>query len=156
MAAAKKLSARERRYVEERAKGLNGVEAIRAMGFKGRRPDIAASKLSMKPQVAAALEAKLALVAEKVGVTQERWFEEVWDLASAKLPKRKKVTEAGKIRALELAGRHLGAFKDTAGEREVIGPGLTIIIQQGAHAAPTPANAAPVAPGVTLLPGPER
>lgn len=150
----KRLSARERRFVEEKAKGLTGVDAIKACGYKGPRPDLAASRLITKPHVAAALEAKLQQVAEKAGVTQEEWFREVWDLASAKLPARKKITEGGKIRALELAGRHLGAFKDTAGEREQIGPGLTIIVQQQVNAAPGAPATAAVAVG--LLPGPER
>lgn len=152
----KKLSTRERRFVEEKAKGLTGVAAIKACGFKGGRPDIAASKMLAKPHVAAALEAKLQQLAEKAGVTQEQWFREVWGMASAQLPKRARITEGGKLRALELAGRHLGAFKDTAGEREVIGPGLTIIVQQGGAPAPAAPSAIPLAPGVTLMPGPER
>jgi hypothetical protein len=148
----KKLSARERRFIEHRAKGLNGVEAIRAIGFKGKRPDLAASKLTTKPHVQAALEELLAKLAKKAEVTQEDWFREVWGVASRKV---RKITGSDKNKALELAGRALGAFKDTAGEREVIGPGLTIIIQQGGSG-PLPANAVAVAPGVTLLPGPER
>jgi hypothetical protein len=148
----KKLSPRERRFIEHRAKGLNGAEAIRAMGFTGRRPDHAASKLMKKPHVKEALDQLLAKLAAKAEVSQEDWFREVWAVASAKV---KKITGADKGKALELAGRALGAFKDTAGERETIGPGLTIIIQQGG-ATQQLGNGLPLAPGVTLMPGPER
>lgn len=149
----KKLSTRERRFVEEKAKGMNGVQAIEAAGFRGKRPDVAAAKIGARPHVAAALEAKLQQIAKNCGVTQERWFQEVWDVASTKIAK-KHIAPSDKNKALEMAGRALGAFKDTAGEREAIGPGLTIVIQQG-HA-PLPAAAIPLAPGVALMPGPER
>lgn len=151
----KKLNARERLFVEECAKGANPTQAVRKIQPTSRRPDILGSKLMAKPHVKAALEAKLAKLAEKVGVTQEEWFREVWGLASAKLPANKRVSEAGKIRALELAGRHLGAFKDTAGERETIGPGLTIIIQNGTQQ-PVDAKVVTTVPAVGLMPGPER
>lgn len=147
-----KLTARERRFVEERAKGLNGVEAIVAMGFRGKRPDVAAAKLSTKPRVRLALEQKLAAVAAKIGVTQEQWFAEVWAIASAKV---KRYTGSDKNKALELAGRSLGAFKDTAGEREIIGPGLTIVIQQAVQVGQAPAAPAQVTT-FKLMPGPSR
>lgn len=149
-----KLTTREKLYVQHRAGGMGKTAALRACGFKGKRPDVAAAKLERKQVVKTAIEAASQRQIEKLEVSQDAWMREVWDVATTKIAK-KHIRASDKNKALELAGRALGAFKDTAGEREVIGPGLTIIIQQGA-AAPQPANAIPVAPGVTLMPGPER
>jgi phage terminase small subunit len=150
-----RLSPRERRFVEELAKGKNQTQAIKATGFQGRRPDIAGAKLAAKPRVQEALTAILATIAERNQVTQDDWFREVWSIASAKIAK-KAISASDKNKALELAGRALGSFKDTAGEREVVGPGLTIIIQQGQQTSHGHAPA-PQALQVNVgLPGPER
>lgn len=151
MADRNKLSARERRFVELVASGLDKTKAMRAMGFRGKRPDVAGSELGSKPRVQAALEEKLQELAADAKVTQEQWFAEVWSIASRKV---KRVTGSEKNKALELAGRSLGAFKDTAGEREIIGPGLTIVIQQAVQAGPGPAVAH--ATSIKLMPGPSR
>ena len=152
----KRLSARERLFVEEKAKGLDGVKAIIAAGFKGKRPDVAAAKIMAKANVLAALEAKLAAIAKKAEVTQEDWFREVWGVASTKIAKAK-ITGSDKNKALELAGRALGAFKDTAGEREQIGPGLTIVIQQAINGTAAPVTTTVAAtPPAGFMPGPQR
>lgn len=152
-----KLTPRERRFIEERAKGLNGVQAIKAAGFRGKYADAAASKLLARPRVAAALEAKFQQLAADSKVTQEQWFREVWGIACTKIAP-KHIGASDKNKALEMAGRALGAFKDTAGEREMVGPGLTVVVQQIVQQTPA-ASRTPVAivnHGDPRLPGPER
>lgn len=150
----KALTTRERVYVQQRASGMNQSDALRATGFKGKRPDVAASKLEAKPHVKAAVEAATQKIVDELKVTHEMWMREVWSIAKVKIAAGE-VKPSDKTKALELAGRAIGAFKDTAGEREKVGPGLTIVIQQSVNAAP---GAAPVqaAVAVGLMPGPQR
>lgn len=151
---AKALTTRERIYVQHRASGMNQVDALRATGFEGERPDVAASKLEAKPHVKAAVEAASQKLVDKLEVTAEAWMREVWSIAKVKIA-ASTVKASDKTKALELAGRAIGAFKDTAGERDKVGPGLTIVIQQAVNSAPGAAPAqATVAVG--LMPGPQR
>jgi phage terminase small subunit len=66
-----RLKRRQRRFVDEYLLGRKGTEAIKAIGFKGRRPDLAASKLLALPEVRAAVDERRAVLCEAVGLRQE-------------------------------------------------------------------------------------
>lgn len=71
------LKRRHRRFVDEYLIGKKGTEAIAAIGFKGRRPDLAAAKILAKPEVRAAVEERRAVLCEAVGLRQEMVLREL-------------------------------------------------------------------------------
>lgn len=160
--------------MEHRAAGMNGVEAMRAIGFKGRRPDVAASKLMSKPHIREALEARRTDLLEAVGISKEMIARELGRVAFGS-PKAlydedgqlKPIHELDEDAAAQIAGieveeiftgrgedrQHVGNLRKVkrwdkvkalqelaaiAGIRKTevappapVGPGLTVIIQQG-------------------------
>lgn len=72
---------REERFVAEYLKDLNGTEAMRRVGFTGRRPDIAASKLLARSHVRAMIEKRAAAVVRRAEATQERIIDEACAIA---------------------------------------------------------------------------
>jgi phage terminase small subunit len=62
---------RLRRFVGEYLFDLNGTAAIKRMGFKGKRPDVAASKLMSHPLFPQMLEEAIEERAKRVDVDQD-------------------------------------------------------------------------------------
>jgi phage terminase small subunit len=138
------LNRRHRRFVDEYLLGKKGTDAIKAIGFKGRRADVAASKLLARREVRAAVEERRAVLCEAVGLRQETIVAELMRIAFGK-------DRSDKVRALTELAEIIG-LKKTAAVQHALGPGLQVVIQQNIH---TGNAAGPERIGVVVnLPGP--
>lgn len=63
------LRRRRQKFVDAYVESGIGTDAMRAIGFKGKRPDLAASKLLQIPEVRAALEERKQEAIEKAGIS---------------------------------------------------------------------------------------
>lgn len=118
------LKRRSQRFVDAYMLGLNGSEAMRKAGFKGRRPAIAASKLLALPSVRAAVEERRAVLCEAVGLRQEEVVAGIMKLAESSNEER-----GVRLSALrELA--EIAGVKKVAAVQHALGPGLQVVIQQ--------------------------
>lgn len=141
------LKRRHRRFVDEYLTGIKGTEAMRAIGFKGRRPEIAASKLLARPEVRAAVEERRAILCEAVGLRQESILKEMMDIAFGA-----DRTDKGRM-LVELA--EIIGLKKVAQVQQALGPGLQVVIQQQFVGQPGATGHAPQALGIVVnLPGP--
>jgi len=66
----RKLSKRLKRFVDAYVELGMGTKAMRKIGFTGRRPDVAASKLLARPNIRAAVAERDELAAENAGITR--------------------------------------------------------------------------------------
>ncbi len=141
-----RLKHRHRRFVDEYLLGKKGTEAMKAIGFKGRRPEIAASKLLARPEVRAAVEERRAVLCEAVGLRQESILAELMKIAFGK-------DRSDKVRALTELAEVIG-LKKTAAVQQALGPGLQVIIQQNVQSGSAHSVSGPVLGVVVNLPGP--
>src|SRR5665213_1662861 len=81
MPAAKTLTKRHRLFVAEYIVDLNATQAMLRIGFKGRRPDIAASRLMQLPHVQAAVELAMQERMNRVGVRQDAVLQQLARIA---------------------------------------------------------------------------
>jgi phage terminase small subunit len=141
-----RLKRRHRRFVDEYLTGKKGTEAMKAIGFKGRRPEIAASKLLARPEVRAAVEERRAVLCEAVGLRQESILAEMMKIAFGR-------DRADKVRALTELAEIIG-LKKTAAVQQALGPGLQVIIQQQVVQGAGGQASGPALGVVVNLPGP--
>ncbi|HEY6925147.1 MAG TPA: terminase small subunit [Steroidobacteraceae bacterium] len=66
----RKLSKRLKRFVDAYVELGVGTKAIRKIGFEGKRPDVAASKLLARPNIRAAIAERDELAAVNAGITR--------------------------------------------------------------------------------------
>lgn len=148
-----KLAAIHQRFVDGLMLGAKGAAVVRELKPKLKRPDVQSAKWLARPDIKAALEERKALSTNRALLTQERWDEEVATIAYHKC-RKSDIRASDKNKALEMAGRRLGLYKDSAGERTPIGPGLTVVVQVVQAALGPPALMLPaVSP---RLPGPGK
>ena len=140
------LKRRHRRFVDEYLTGKKGTEAMKAIGFKGRRPEIASSKLLARPDVRAAVEERRAVLCEAVGLRQERILAEMMKIAFGN-------DRADKVRALTELAEIIG-LKKTAAVQQALGPGLQVIIQQNVQSASAHSVSGPALGLIVNLHGP--
>lgn len=93
-----KLELREKRFVREYLVDFCGAAAMRRAGFKGTRPEIAASKMLARPAVKAALAERQDQIAARLEVTIERVLKE--QAAIAFSDPRKLFNEDGSLKAV--------------------------------------------------------
>lgn len=93
-----KLEMREKRFVREYLVDFCGAAAMRRAGFKGKRPEIAASKMMMRPSVKAALVERQDQIAARLEVTIERVLKEQAAIAFA--DPRRLFNEDGSLKAI--------------------------------------------------------
>lgn len=136
-----KLKPHLQRFVDLYVMGQKGAPAVRAINPRIKAPSVAAVNWHRRPHVQDAIAERTALVKERAILSQEKWDQAIADIAFVKHAKAK-IKPEHSVRALELGGRRLGLYKDSAGERTPVGPGLTVVVQQVVQ---TSAPAAPVA-----------
>jgi phage terminase small subunit len=105
------LKRRHRRFVDEYLLGKKGSEAMLSIGFKGTRPDIAASKLLALPEVRAAVDERRAVLCEAVGLRQESVLRELMAIGFSDVRQLhnadgslKSLTELDELTAKAIAG----------------------------------------------------
>lgn len=142
------LKPRFRRFVDEYLLGKTGSDAIRNIGFKGRRPEIAACKMLARPEVRAAVEERRAVLCEAVGLRQEFVVAGIMKLAEE--TNDEKGVRLSALRELaEIAG-----VKKVAAVQQALGPGLQVIIQTIQQIAGGATQSGPALGVVVNLPGP--
>lgn len=129
-----KLRWRLKRFVDAYIETGVGVESMRRIGFTGKRPDQAASKLKAKPNVAAALAEKRRQAERIAGGSAAEVLSILWDTLQRCRQVQPVVDRYGKpvfvetpdgklapayafdpknaLKAAELLGKHHGLFAD--------------------------------------------
>ena len=114
------LTAKQARFVEEYMVDLNATQAAIRAGYSARNADKIGSELLGKTRVAAAIQAKRAEVSERTGRTvadvmrdigrvRDDAMREVFDPETGEASM---LSHKDALKALELEGKHLGAFAD--------------------------------------------
>jgi phage terminase small subunit len=129
----KKLTDKQRRFVDHYVVHLRVGEAARAAGYGPGRPDVAGSKLMARERVRAAIEECMRRQREETALS-EAWVLDrlriVVDRCLQAEPARDRRGEptgqyqfdaAGANRALELIGRHFAMFTDNVNLRDLDG-----------------------------------
>lgn len=116
---AKKLTAKQAAFVEEYLVDLNATAAAIRAGYASKSARKVGSNLLTLPHIQAAIQEAMAERRERVEVTQDYVLARL--KAEAEL-KGKGASHVGRIRALELLGKHLGMFTE---KREISGPNGT-------------------------------
>lgn len=102
-----KLTARERRFVEEYPKDLNGTAAAKRAGYSPRSAKDIAYEMLRKPRIVDALTAVVAKRSERTGLSRS-WV--LAQLADAHEKVKDKESASGitaRLKCLELIGRHV-------------------------------------------------
>jgi hypothetical protein len=102
---------RLRRFAGEYLFDLNGTAAIKRMGFKGKRPDVAASRLMTHPQFAQMLEEAIEERAKRVDVDHDYVLKLLIEQAERARGRHVQGGSAIVIKAAHLLGSHLGMWK---------------------------------------------
>ena len=115
-----RLTNKQARFVEEYMVDLNATQAAIRAGYSARNADKIGSELLGKTRVAAAIQAKRAEVSERTGRTvadvmrdigrvRDDAMREVFDPETGE---GSMLSHKDALKALELEGKHLGAFAD--------------------------------------------
>lgn len=104
------VTAKQERFIEEYLVDFNGTQAAIRAGFAKKGAAQHAARLLTIVPIRSAIETRRQAALEAIGLTTERVLKEVADVALAELIEPVKASE--KLRALEMAGKHLGVFKD--------------------------------------------
>ncbi len=122
------LTAKQQRFVEEYLVDLNAAAAARRAGYSAHRADAMGFENLRKPELSAAIFERRAKLAEQTGRTVAAVMA---DIGRVRDDAMKPVTDPDTgetvmlshkdaLKALELEGKHLGAFTD---KLQVTGPG---------------------------------
>jgi phage terminase small subunit len=111
------MTEKEKIFVAEYLKDLNGAAACRRMGYAPASAGAAAHRLRRSKAVEEAI--RKALEAELPG-SEERILRELWALACGESSDANgaALKTASKLRALELIGKHLGMFDGSGREKQ--------------------------------------
>ena len=103
------LTPKQRRFAEEYQIDLNGTQAAIRAGYSARTANRIASENLTKPDIAAEIARLQRERAERLELTADWVLSRLRDEAE---DRREGATHAGRIRALEILGKHLGLFRD--------------------------------------------
>ena len=111
-----KLTPKQRQFVDEYLIDLNATQAAIRAGYKAENADVTGPELLGKPWVSAAIQARKAARTKRTEVSQDDVIRELKAVAfkPASDEPNSKLKYASKLRALELLGKHTGAFDKPA------------------------------------------
>lgn len=89
---------REARFVAEFVKDLDATAALRRIGFKGKRPDVAASKMMARPSIAAAVQVRQAELIDTADIDSAQILRELKRIAFSDV--RELVDADGRLKGL--------------------------------------------------------
>lgn len=114
------LTPKQQRFVEEYLVDLSAAGAVRRAGYKVRRPDQQGYELLRKPEIAAAIEEQRLKVALRTARTVDQVLADIGKVRDNAMELINDTDTGGQsmrshkdaLKALELEGKHLGAFDD--------------------------------------------
>lgn len=102
-----KLTEKQKRFCEEYLVDLNATQAAIRAGYKKERASEQAHQLLQKTTVSAFIAELREKQSERTGLTADRVIQEI---AAIAFTEDVEITGKEKMHALELLGKHLGAF----------------------------------------------
>jgi phage terminase small subunit len=99
------MTPKHARFCAEYLVDLNATKAAVRAGYSKNGANVTASQIMKRPEVKAEIERLQQERMARVERTQDDVLRELWKIAQ-----QDDVTEATKVRALELYGKHLGMF----------------------------------------------
>jgi hypothetical protein len=105
-----KLTPQQELFIQEYLVDFNGTQAAIRAGYSEKTARQQASRLLTNVAIGTAIEAGRKQALELVGLTAERILTEVAAVAFAEVGEP--IRPSDKLRALEMAGKHFGLFKD--------------------------------------------
>lgn len=128
-----KLSARHAQFVREYLVDLDAAAAARRAGYSPHSATKLGQRLLRHQGVKAAVDAAMVKRAKNAEARAERWREEVERIAYVELPDDADAfSERGKLKALELLGRHEGLLRDKVEVSGKDGAPVNVFINLGA------------------------
>lgn len=112
------LAPRHQAFVDEYLKDLNASAAYERAGYTSTNPNVNSARLMAEPQIQAAIASALASRQKRVHLEADAILRELADLAMA--PIDESLPASAKIRAIELAMKHLGIAGSDKVEVEVV------------------------------------
>ncbi len=112
MAKSKKLTPKQKLFVEEYAKDFNGARAARDAGYAEQYADRQAHALIGNSRVAEIIEQNLEQHTERVHVDVQRIVDELVAIAFKDELDTNREATRDRLRAIELLGKYAGMFKD--------------------------------------------
>lgn len=114
------LTPKQQRFVAEYLVDLSAAAAVRRAGYKVRRPDQQGYELLRKPEIAAAISVAKARLAEQTGRTVAAVLADIGRVRDDAMQLvvdpdtgvRGMLSHKDALKALELEGKHLGAFDE--------------------------------------------
>jgi phage terminase small subunit len=104
------VTAKQERFIAEYLVDFNGRQAAIRAGYSKKGAAQHAARLLTSIPIRSAIESRRQTALEAIGLTTERVLKEVTDIALAEISEPVKTSE--KLKALEMAGKHLGTFRD--------------------------------------------
>ena len=111
------MTERQKRFVEEYLVDLNGTAAARRAGYGYKNAGGRACELLRRPDVAQAVADAMEARAKRTQIRQDEVLAELKAIAFSEASdcNGAALKVAGKLRALELLGKHLGLFEGQGG-----------------------------------------
>jgi len=106
---AKTLTAKQQRFVEEYMTDLNATQAAIRAGYSEKTAGSIGQQNLIKLEVASEIAARKKALSKKTEITLDRVITELGAIALVEIP-HEYITVGEKISALNLLGRHFGAF----------------------------------------------
>lgn len=118
------LTQKQKRFVAEYLTDLNATAAAKRAGYSEKNADKIGSELLGKTRVSAAIQEAMKQREQRTNVTQDYVIKKLKEIADkeASDTQESDLKFSNKLKALELLGKHVGAFEpksDTETDREV-------------------------------------
>lgn len=110
---AARLTDKQKRFVDEYLVDLNATAAAKRAGYSGKNADKIGSELLGKTRVSQAIQEAIQRRSQRTEVTQDYVIEKLKAIADrqASDAQDSDLKYSSQIRALELLGKHVGAFE---------------------------------------------
>lgn len=114
---AARLTDKQQRFVAEYLIDLNATQAAIRAGYSAKNADKIGSQLLGKTRVSEAIQAEKTARSERTEITQDYVLKKLKEIADspASDAQESDLKYSNKIKALELLGKHLGAFDGKTG-----------------------------------------
>ena len=131
------LSPKQRIFIQEYLVDKNAARSAKSAGYAARTARSAGARLLTNVDIAAAVAAGLAAQAKRADLSADKVLQELALIAFADFSKGENCS--GKIRALELLGKHFGLFSDKVEvDHKGSGPQVILTLPDNGFSADSP------------------